>query len=327
MIEIYASIAMGLRSQAQLHAPQRRGELARCILSPSLVVSTTNLTSTPQGTASVAVQITPLTPVIGAEIAGLDLANLNPSEVADVKQAFTDHLVLFFRDQDLSVEEHMAFGRQFGPLHVHPSASDYIAHDGLPPEILIIHADENTKRTAGDKWHSDVSCEREPPMASILKLETVPPSGGDTLFASMYAAYEALSEPIKQMLGGLTATHDGGPNYRDWAEKAGVDMSAKQYPQHSHPIIRTQPVSGRKGIYVNATFTTHIDDIPEDESRAILDFLYQHVAKPMFQCRFRWAKNSIAMWDNRCALHHAMWDYLPQVRSGRRVTVQGDKPV
>jgi len=275
----------------------------------------------------VTIQITPLTPVIGAEIGGLNLARLSESDVAAIKTAFTDHLVLFFRDQNLSIEEHMAFGRHFGPLHVHPSASDYIRHDGLPPEILIIHADENTKRTAGDKWHSDVSCDQEPPMASILKLEVVPPSGGDTLFSSMYAAYDALSGPMKLMLDNLAATHDGGPNYRDRAAKAGVDVSAKQYPRNSHPVIRTHPVSGRKGIYVNAAFTTRIDDIPEDESKAILDFLYQHVGKPMFQCRFRWAQNSIAMWDNRCTLHHAMWDYLPQVRTGRRVTVRGDKPV
>ena len=132
-------------------------------------------------------------------------------------------------------------------------------------------------------------------MASILKLETVPEHGGDTLFANMYAAYDALSAPMKQMLEQLTATHDGGPNYRDRAKGAGVDMSTKVYPAHSHPIVRTHPETGRKALFVNATFTTHIDDIPADESKALLEFLYQHISKPMFQCRFKWAPNSIAM--------------------------------
>ncbi|MGI9335852.1 MAG: TauD/TfdA dioxygenase family protein [Gammaproteobacteria bacterium] len=271
-------------------------------------------------------QIAPLTPTIGAEVSGVHLADLDGTELERIEQAFLEHLVLFFRDQDLSVEEHMAFGRRFGELHVHPAARDYLSHEGLPPEILLIHADADTKRTAGDKWHSDVSCDPEPPAASILKLEIVPPNGGDTLFASMYAAYDALSEPMKQMLGGLTATHDGGPNYRDRARKAGKDVSHLDYPCSAHPVIRTHPRTGRKALYVNAAFTTHIDGIPEDESQAILDFLYRHMAKPIFQCRFRWQPNSIAMWDNRCAMHHAMWDYFPQVRSGRRVTVRGDRP-
>ena len=271
-------------------------------------------------------QVSPLTPLIGAEISGIDLANLNDAQFGDVHRAFLDHSVLFFRCQDLSIEEHMAFGRRFGELHLHPAANDYRTHGNLPPEILMIHADADTKRTAGDKWHSDVTCDPEPPMASILKLETVPEHGGDTLFANMYAAYEALSTPMKQLLEQLTATHDGGPNYRDRANKAGVDVGAKVYPHCSHPVVRTHPETGRKALYINATFTTHIDDIPADESKALLDFLFVHIAKPLFQCRFKWQENSIAMWDNRCTLHHAMWDYYPQVRSGRRVTVRGDKP-
>ncbi|NKC11276.1 MAG: taurine dioxygenase [Gammaproteobacteria bacterium] len=273
-----------------------------------------------------AFEVTPLTPMIGAEVSGADLGQLSGAEFAQIEQAFLDHLVLFFRDQDLSVEQHMAFGQRFGPLHIHPAANDYRKYAGLPPEILRIHADENTIWTAGDKWHTDVSCDPQPPSISILQLETVPPTGGDTLFANMYAAYEALSEPMKSMLAGLTATHDGGPNYRDRAQKAGVDVSQKTYPRASHPVIRTHPLTGRKTIYVNATFTTHIDGIPQDESDALLGFLFNHIAKPNFQCRFKWQRNSVAMWDNRCALHHAMWDYYPQVRSGRRVTVTGDRP-
>jgi taurine dioxygenase len=161
-------------------------------------------------------------------------------------------------------------------------------------------------------------------MASILRLETVPPTGGDTLFASTAAAYEALSTPMKRMLDGLTATHDGGPNYRDRSRRAGG--AGGEFPSASHPVVRTHPETGRKALFVNEAFTSHIDDLPRDESEAILRYLYAHMAKPRFQCRFRWQPDSVAMWDNRCTLHHAMWDYFPQTRHGYRVTVIGDRP-
>lgn len=268
-----------------------------------------------------------LTPTIGGEIVGLDLTkDLSDQDFSDLHDALLDRQVLFFRDQPMDIEQHKAFGRRFGELHIHPSARPY-KKDGVEhPEILFIHADEKTKRTAGDSWHSDVSCDPEPPMASILKLHKIPPSGGDTLFASMYAAYDALSEPMKQFLGGLTATHDGGPNYTDRAKYKGYDKEDRVYPRNSHPVIRTHPETGRKAIYVNSAFTTHIDDVPKAESDAILNFLYQHNTNAAFQCRFKWTENAVAMWDNRCTLHHAMWDYFPKVRSGLRVTIKGDKP-
>jgi len=272
--------------------------------------------------------VNPVTPMIGAEIGGVSLATLNDEQFAIIEQAFLKHQVLFFRDQDISVDDHIAFGRRFGELHIHPANRDYNDDGaGLPDEILPIHADASTHRIAGDKWHSDVSCDARPPAASILKLSTVPEHGGDTLFANMTAAYQALSAPMKKMLDGMTATHDGGPNYRDRAAREGIDMSHKQYPRNSHPIVRRHPLTGEKSLYVNIVFTQHIDDIPEDESKAILDFLYQHTTKAMFQCRFQWQVNSIAMWDNRCTMHHAIWDYYPQVRSGHRVTIVGEQPV
>lgn len=272
------------------------------------------------------VHVNPLTPMIGAEVLGVDLANPSDADMEQIKAAFREHLVLFFRDQDISIDSHIAFGRRFGELHIHPASGDYQSNNGLPPEILRIHADENTYRVAGDKWHSDVSCDPEPPAASILKLHTVPKMGGDTLFANMYAAYDALSDRMKGLLDGMTATHDGGPNYRDRADGAGIDMSQKVYPRNSHPIVRVHPETGRKALYVNRVFTQRIDGIPEDESKAILDFLYEHTIKAMFQCRFNWREHSMAMWDNRCAMHHAVWDYHPNVRSGHRVTVKGDRP-
>ncbi len=271
-----------------------------------------------------AIEVQPLTPVIGAEVSGVDLGDLDDDAFAALRRAFQDHQVLFFRDQDITVEQHKAFGRRLGELHVHPG----VTRHGVPehPEILVIHADDKTTRTAGDSWHSDVSCEPAPPMASILKLHVVPETGGDTLFSSMYAAYDALSDAMKRYLDGMTATHDGGPNYRDRAARTGHNDPERAYPHASHPVVRTHPETGRKALFVNQAFTTHIDGVAKDESEAVLRYLFAHIAKPQFQCRFRWRQNSVAMWDNRCTQHHAMWDYYPQTRSGYRVTICGDQP-
>lgn len=272
-----------------------------------------------------ALEIKPVTPYIGAEISGIDLSKpLSDNELGTVRQALLDHLVLFFRDQDMSIDAQKDFGRQFGELHIHP-ARDRNGLEGHP-EILHINAGPDTTRVNGDEWHSDVSCDAEPPMGSILRLIEVPPSGGDTLFASMYAAYDALSEPMKDFLGKLSAVHDGGPNYIDRAKRAGIYDPNKVFPAHEHPVIRTHPETGRKAIFVNRIFTQSIVGLPKDESKAILEFLFQHTAKPMFQCRFKWEENSIAFWDNRAAMHHAMWDYYPHRRRGYRVTIKGDRP-
>lgn len=162
-------------------------------------------------------------------------------------------------------------------------------------------------------------------MGSILHIRQCPPKGGDTLFANMYAAYEALSDRMKGYLDGLTAFHDGEHVYRGTYSNFGVKDKPK-YPRAEHPVVRTHPVTGRKLLFVNRAFTTRIQGVPRDESAAILEYLYTHAANPLFQCRFRWEPESIAFWDNRCAQHHAMWDYWPHTRSGARVTVKGDKP-
>jgi taurine dioxygenase len=231
------------------------------------------------------------------------------------------HQVIFFRDQKLSFDQHKAFGRLFGELHIHPNTPGPEGH----PEILPIHADANSKRISGERWHSDVSCDPEPPMGSILNLKIVPPVGGDTIFASMYAAYDALSEPMKKFLSGLTAIHDGSMNYSRTNRLIGAE-GPKAFPRAEHPLIRTHPVTGRQAIFVNPVFTHSIKDVPEAEGKAILDFLYEHCGRPHWQVRFRWQPDSVAFWDNRCVQHIAMWDYFPQVRSGYRVTVKGDKP-
>jgi taurine dioxygenase len=268
------------------------------------------------------IQVKPVTPTIGAEIAGIDLKRpLGNQQFQEVHDALMAHQVLFFRDQDLTLDEHKAFGRLFGELAIHPNAKSPEGH----PEILPIHADANSKRISGERWHSDVSCDPEPPMGSILNLKTIPPMGGDTIFASMYAAYDALSQPMKTFLSQLTAIHDGAPNYNRTNRLNGV-ASNKVFPTAEHPLICTHPITGRQAIFVNPVFTVGIKDLPEDEAKAILEFLYDHCNKPHWQVRFRWEKNSIAFWDNRCVQHIAMWDYFPNVRSGFRVTVKGDRP-
>jgi taurine dioxygenase len=271
-----------------------------------------------------AVRIKPLTPVIGAEIEGIDLDQPGDDDAFTlIHDALIQHQVIFFRDQDISVEAQMDLGRRFGELVAHPNDPGLVDH----PEVMIIHADELSKRVAGESWHSDVSCEQEPPLGSILRIHTLPETGGDTLFASMYAAYGALSEPMKAFLGGLTAVHDGAPYYRSVNQRIGRDDGGRSYPRAEHPVIRTHPVSGRKAIFVNKMFTTHIAGIPRAESDAILAFLFDHVQQAQFQCRFRWRKDSIAFWDNRCVQHQAIWDYWPQTRSGYRVTIKGDRPL
>ena len=271
------------------------------------------------------ISIEPLTPVIGAEIHGIDLCGeLADDDVAAIREALNIYQVVFFRDQPLTPEQHLDFGRRFGELHVHPTTR------GRPRlewnELLDVHADENTGRIAGDKWHADVSCDEKSPAASILHLTTVPDSGGDTMFSSMYAAYDALSKPMKEFLSGLTATHDGAPNYHNRQERNKLSGAESVYPNAAHPVITTHSETGRKTIYVNSVFTTHINELAEKESDAVLSFLFAQVSRPEFHCRFKWQPNSVAFWDNRATQHLAIWDYYPNVRAGQRVTIRGDRP-
>ena len=265
------------------------------------------------------IRVEPVTPVIGAEVSGVDLsAPLAPAAVDAIRAALMKHQVLFFRDQQLTWPQHKAFGRRFGDLHVHPAAPKDAEH----PEILVVHADGDSKFVSGELWHSDVSCDVDPPMGSILRVEQAPPSGGDTLFASMYAAWEALSDRMQRLLEELTAVtraavlhcRYGGDNLRDGALPVG------RAPRGA--TIR----DGRSALYVNEGFTTGFKELKRAESDALLAFLVRHCASPELQCRFRWRADSVAFWDNRCTQHHAVWDYYPEVRHGYRVTIQGDRP-
>jgi len=270
------------------------------------------------------ITVRPVTPHLGAEIGQLDLTRpLSHREVEELNQALVAHQVLFFRNQPLSLERLAALGRHFGTLHAHPNVP---GPEGYP-ELLPIHADANSKRIAGEAWHSDVSCDEVPPLGSVLHLHTVPPVGGDTLFASQIAAYDALSPRLKSFLEGLTATHAGEHVYRSHNQRDGRAETGRSYPSAVHPVIRTHPVSGRKLIFVNETFTLRINELPHAESAAVLRFLYEHATKPAFQVRFRWEADSVAFWDNRAVQHMALWDYYPQTRSGYRATISGDRPV
>jgi len=266
-----------------------------------------------------AITVTPLTPGMGGIVSGVDLTQpLSEIQVAELHRALDDRLVIFFRDQPLDHAAHIRFANYFGGIHIAPSTKPWQAPGH--PEVTVIHADADSTFVAGEDWHSDMSCDPEPPLGSILYLHTIPPCGGDTAFSNMYAAYDALSDRMKAHLEGLTAMHDAVVGF------GGITPEGMTLPRTSHPVIRTHPSTGRKSIYVNKGFTTYIEGIPRPESDALLAYLFDHVKQPLFQCRFTWGAHSIAFWDNRCAQHSAIWDYFPQVRSGFRVQILGDVP-
>ena len=263
-------------------------------------------------------------PHLGAEVAGIDLSSgLDSNAVKDLRAALADRQVLFFRDQRLDYDSGKALGRVFGALHIHPNTPGPEGH----PEILPIHADATSRRIAGERWHSDVSCDPVPPSVSILYLHTIPAVGGDTLFASQTAAYDALSPRLQTYLDGLTALHEGAPYYRASNAKEGIAEAGRVYPSAVHPVVRTDPATGRRALFVNRAFTTRINELPEAEGRAVLEFLFEHATRPEFQLRFRWQAHSVALWDNRVVQHLAIWDYFPLARSGFRITVKGAPPV
>lgn len=279
-------------------------------------------------TRSVPVTVTPLSGTIGAEIAGVDLAaDLSDDQFQMVHQAFLDHHVVVFRGQTLSSEQQMRFGRRFGELDFHPFVEGSAAH----PEVLDIVTEPDDRLNFGGGWHTDVTFLAEPDLGSILYGIEIPTFGGDTLFSSQVAAYDALSDPMKEMLGRLTATHsaakqyrEGGPSTKSKAMKP-TDTDPTEFTV-SHPVVRTHPETGRKALYVNGGFTTRIDGLTRDESTMLLEFLLGHAVKERFTCRVRWEPGTLIMWDNRCVQHHALHDYAGQRRHVRRITVKGDQP-
>jgi taurine dioxygenase len=266
-------------------------------------------------------RVTKLSPHIGAEIGNIDLREvLSNRQFEEVHNAFLENQVIFFRDQHINFDQHLAFARHFGEPHIHVAFAGEPGH----PEIRKIIADEKSTIIAGDHWHTDQSCAPIPPMGSILHMHEVPPTGGgDTMFASMYAAYEALSPRMKTHLEGLTATHEGYREFIRYHNAPHYGPAGKEFPSAVHPVIAKHPETGRRLIYVNRAFTMRINELPEDESDAILKYLIEHVSRPEFSVRFHWRPYSIAFWDNRCAQHFAIWDYQPNKRLGYRIQIEG----
>jgi taurine dioxygenase len=258
------------------------------------------------------IAVTPAAPHIGAEIGNIDLTKPLPErQVEELRDAWTRYLVLFFRDQEISHADHSRLAGYFGPLGVHVAKMSN-SKQTSDPHVRQFHYDETSTQISGENYHSDQSHTVQPPPGSMLYLHTVPPDGGgDTMFASMYAAYDALSPQMQTYLESLTATHDGR---RVFDPDSAVSV---------HPVIVRHPVSGKKAIYVNTDFTSHINDVPRLESNRILQFLYDHCGNDLWATRFRWRAHSIAFWDNRCVQHKALWDYWPHVRSGYRVQLEG----
>jgi len=270
--------------------------------------------------------IVPMTPTIGAEVEGIDLTRpLDTATVRALRQALLDWKVLFFRGQDITTDQHLAFARCFGELEVHPFAPQ---KEGYPEVLAITHDDKS--RGKENTWHSDVTWRLEPSLGSILRSLEIPPVGGDTLFADMYAAYDGLSDAVKSRIEGRVAVHDF-VNFRKGMRKRGVPEAEIEafnlkYPMPEHPVVRTHPETGRKCLYVNAAFTQHIVGMDKAESDALLAHLYAQAAIPEYQCRFRWTPNALAFWDNRASQHYAVSDYFPALRRMERVTIIGDRP-
>ena len=272
--------------------------------------------------------ITPLSHALGAQISGVDIAQpLNVEQRDAIEQALLKHQVLFFRDQPITPEQQARFAANFGDLHIHP------IYPNVPeqPEVLILDTAQTDVRDNA-VWHTDVTFLPTPAMGAVLSAKLLPAFGGDTLWASGIAAYEALSEPLKVLLQGLSATHDFVKSFP--LERFGNTPQAleqweatrKKNPPLSHPVIRTHPVSGRKSLFVNEGFTTRINELSDSESEAILKLLFAHATRPEFTIRWRWQTDDVAFWDNRVTQHFAVDDYRPARRVMHRATVLGDVP-
>ena len=275
-------------------------------------------------------EIRPLTGTLGAEIAGLDAADtLQEEDIRAIETALYTHKVIFLRDQELTPEEHIEFSGRFGSIFTdHPP---YLPTHDVHKEIVVLNGQSGGR---ADLWHSDISISPVPPMGSVLYMQQSPEFGGDTMWADMTAAYDALSDRMKTYLEGLTAVHDLVAQLRAVTRQRSIEIEAPsgkmpspaQLPTAVHPVIRTHPATGKKILYVNPTFTSHIQGVPPAEADAILAFLYQHQNQPEFQCRWRWRQGDLAFWDNRATHHYAIADYGDLPRTIHRVTIEGEAP-
>ena len=274
-------------------------------------------------------QATPLSPTLGAEITGVDIASgISDEQFAELRQAFADYAVIFLRDQDITPEQHIAFAERWGKINVNrffQPTDDY-------PVIAEVRKEADQKANIGSSWHTDHSYDQCPAMGSILYAREVPSVGGDTLFASMYAAYDALSDGLKQMLSTMRAEHSSrhafgdaayfNADLDDLADRLGNTAAATQ--DALHPVIIRHPFSGKPALYVNGDFTVKFEGWSKQESQPLLDYLYAHASQNEFTCRFNWRKGSIAIWDNRATHHCALNDYHGERRLMHRITIEGE---
>ncbi len=272
--------------------------------------------------------MTPLSPTLGARVEGLNLTErISDDAVGEIRQALLKHEVLFFENQDLSPTQHRDFAARFGELHLHPIRPSV---RGMP-EVLVLDG-EPASEADNAGWRTDVTFIETPPMGSVLCARDLPPGGGDTIWSSMRAAYDALSEPFRNFLSTLDAEHDFArsfPPHHLAALNVGIERYAwarREHPPVAHPVVRTHPETGRDGLFVNSGFTTRILGVSPTESRKLLELLTEHIQRPEFTVRWRWQPNSLAFWDNRATQHYTVHDYLPHRRVMHRATILGDRP-
>ncbi|MBT6571254.1 MAG: taurine dioxygenase, partial [Gammaproteobacteria bacterium] len=250
-------------------------------------------------------QVRRLAGALGAEVHGPDISNASPEDIEAIKSILLEHMVIFLPDQSPTAEAHISFGRHFGDLEGHPNLS---SDTGLPPELFQLQASEGG---VADEWHTDLTFQEQPALMSILHMVECPDTGGDTLWTSLYAAYDELSDPMKSMCDGLTALHDALPHNRP------EDMTI-------HPVVRVHPLTGKKALYVNEHFTRRIVEMNSTESEMLLSYLTRWVSHPRFTVRYHWRPGTIGIWDNRCTQHFVLNDFEGE-RIIQRVTVVGDQ--
>jgi taurine dioxygenase len=271
-------------------------------------------------------EVEPLAGAIGAVITGVDLADLDDATVAEIRRIWLEHLVVFFRGQELDADAFLAFGRRIGEPVRYPFLQGFDTH----PEIIEVAKLPHETVNFGGIWHSDTVYLEQPPMATMLLAREIPPFGGDTMFANMYAAYEALSPALREVLDGLDAVNSSAlADVSKTREDRIRDHGSAEEEQHflsTHPVVRTHPETGRKALYVNRAHTASFAGMTEEESRPLLEYLFEHSIRPEFTCRFQWEVGSLALWDNRCAMHNPINDYQGFTRRMHRITLAGDTP-
>jgi taurine dioxygenase len=268
------------------------------------------------------IRVEPVTGSIGAEISGVDLRDVDDETLAELQQAWLDHKVLFFRDQELTQAEHVAYGRRFGDLEIHPFVENVADH----PEIIVLESTAE-RFSAAEAWHSDVTFRECPPLGSILYGRIIPPYGGDTCWANMELAYELLPDDVKEQIEGRYAVHSYVKAFGRGLSEQEREEARERFPDQKHPLVRTHPVTGRRSLFMARNFMLTIDGMTPEESRPLRYRLYEQSTIPEIQVRFRWRPNSIAQWDNRCTQHYAVPDHGGHHRRVERVTLIGDRPV